>query len=273
MAVSPSAVPSRPIVSLRAARSTWAVGAIHGEREKLARLHGELGGRFEAGQNLIYLGNYLGCGSDVRGTIDELLVFRRAILARPRVWVDDVVFLRGRQEEMWSKLLQIQFAPNPAEVLRWLRAQGVAETIAAYGGSYERGLNVAGQGAMALTKWTSSLRDGMRGAEGHNALLSSLKHAAFLEDKALVFVHAGLDANRPLSEQGDAFWWAAADFDRIDQPYGEYRRVVRGYDPRHRGVAFGDFVATVDGGCGFDGSLAAVCFDDQGNPIDLIEVS
>ena len=268
MAVSP---PPRPLASLRSASATWAVGAIHGDREKLLRLHAEIDRRFEPGQNLVYLGNYLGRGPDVAGTINELLLFRRSILARPRVWVDDVVFLRGGQEEMWAKLLQIQFAPNPAEVIRWLDAHGVAATVRAYGGSLDHALDAASQGAMALTKWTSSLRDGMRVAAGHNALLAALKHAAYTEDKTLLFVNTGLDPNRPLSEQGDTFWWGAADFDHIHGPYGEFRRVVRGYDPRHRGLTLGESTATVDGGCGYDGTLIAVCFDEQGSPIDMVE--
>ena len=33
-------------------------------------------------------------------------------------FLGDIVFLRGSQEEMWQKLLELQFAPNPREVLR-----------------------------------------------------------------------------------------------------------------------------------------------------------
>ena len=263
--------PAKQIVALRSGRSIWAVGAIHGDIDRLTRLHALLEHRFKPGDLLIYLGNYFGHGPNVRQVVDELLLFRRTILARPNVWVDDIVFLRGCQEEMWSKLLQVQFAPNPIEVLHWLRTHGVGSTVAAYGGAIEHGLDEARQGAMALTKWTSSLRDGIRDADGHNALLSALKHAAFTGDKALLFVHSGLDAGRPLTEQGDTFWWGAADFDRIDGPYGEYRKVVRGYDSRHRGMVLSESTATVDAGCGFGGNLAAVCFDTDGKPIDLIE--
>lgn len=264
--------PAKPVVALRSGCSVWAVGAIHGDLDRLTKLHALLETRFTPGDLLIYLGNYFGHGARVRETIDELLLFRRATLARRNVWVDDIVFLRGCQEEMWSKLLQVQFAPNPIEVLRWLQAHGVGATVAAYGGAIEHGLAEAPQGALALTKWTSSLRDGIRDAAGHNALLSALKHAAFTGDKTLLFVHSGLDAGRPLTEQGDTFWWGAADFDRIDGSYGEYRKVVRGYDPRHRGMVLEEAITTVDAGCGFNGTLAAVCFDGEGKPIDLIEV-
>ena len=31
---------------------------------------------------------------------------------------NEIVFLRGAQEEMFSKLLQLQIAPNPQEIIR-----------------------------------------------------------------------------------------------------------------------------------------------------------
>ena len=74
----------------------------------------------------------------MRECIDELLLFRRAILARPDADCADIVFLRGAQEEMWQKLLQLQFAPNPVEVLQWMVAQGIEPTIRAYGASVKR---------------------------------------------------------------------------------------------------------------------------------------
>jgi serine/threonine protein phosphatase 1 len=260
-----------PIANLRGGRPTWAVAAINGEAGRLAELHRQLSEKFEPGHNLVYHGNYFGGGEDVAGTVDALLKFRCGLLARPGVWVDEIVYLRGAHEEMWQKLLQIQFAPNPLELLRWMEAQGIAQTIAAYGGTIAVGLDAARRGAIQLTKWTSSLRDGIRQTDGHNAFMSSLKHACVTTDRALLFVHSGLDASRPLSEQGDTFWWGAADFDRIDSPYGDFKRVVRGNDPRHRGIELDAVAATIDGGCGFGGPLVAVCFDEEGGAIDILE--
>ena len=76
------------------------MSAIHGESQHLSRLHGVLEGRFAAGDRLVYLGNYLGHGSGILDTIDELLLFRRALLARFTLFAGDIVFLRGAQEEM-----------------------------------------------------------------------------------------------------------------------------------------------------------------------------
>ena len=119
---------------LHSARRVWAVAAIHGEAARLARLQAALEQRFMPGDRLVYLGNFLGRGPQIRETLDLLLDFRRRLLARPLSFAYDIAYLRGGQEEMWQKLLQIQFAPNPREVLGWMLNQGVGATLAAYGG-------------------------------------------------------------------------------------------------------------------------------------------
>src|SRR5690242_7169626 len=97
-------------------RRIWAVGAVHGEVDRLAALHADLIRRFTPGDRLVYTGNMIGRGAAAVETLDELLSFRRALIAMPGMLASDVVYLRGSQEEMWQKLLQLQFAPNPAEV-------------------------------------------------------------------------------------------------------------------------------------------------------------
>lgn len=261
--------------TLTAPRRTWAVGSIHGEAAKLRALHDALIGRIKPGDNLVYLGNFLGRGPDVAGTVEELLNFRRAFMARrengTHVDTEDIVFLRGAQEEMWHKLLQIQFAPNPGEVLDWMLDQGVGATIRAYGANADQGRMAAREGAVALTQWTNGLRAAMRGQDGHNALVSALRRAAFTADNALLFVSAGIDPSRPLSEQSDAFWWGGKDFGSLETPYGGFTRVVRGFAKNHPGLAVGAATATVDGGAGFDGPLIAAGFDANGNLFDNLE--
>ncbi len=256
---------------LPAGRLTWAVGSVHGEADRLQALHAALLDKVAAGDTIIYLGNLLGRGPNVFDTLQEILLFRRALLARPGADIADFAFLRGSQEEMWHRLLQIQFAVNPKEVLSWMLAHGVEATVRAYGSSAKEGLDAAAQGAVSLTEWTSRLRKAMRAADGHNALLSALRRAAFTEDNALLFVHAGIDVSRPLSEQYDSFWWGATSFDTIDEPFCGFGRVVRGFDKGHHGIQVGQFTASVDGGCGFGGSLFAVCFDAGGELIDSVE--
>ena len=106
-------------------------------------------GSSSTGDRLVYLGNCLGHGAEVRGAIDELLGFRRQILARPGMFPFDIAYLRGAQEEMWQKLLQLQFAPNPREVLGWMLEHGVGATLSAYGGSIQQGIVAARDGPLA----------------------------------------------------------------------------------------------------------------------------
>ena len=105
----------KKFAQLRDARRVWAVAAINGAAQHLIRLHDTISDRFQEGDRIVYLGNYIGYGDAVLATIDELLDFRRRILGRQRGFACDVVFLRGAQEEMWQKLLQLQFAANPGE--------------------------------------------------------------------------------------------------------------------------------------------------------------
>lgn len=257
--------------TLRGSGRIWAVAAIHGEIDRLRALHDRLAMDAKAGDQIVYLGDYLGYGQAVRETIDELLIFRRSFLAKPGVEVDDVVYLRGAQEEMWQKLLQLQFAPNSVDVLKWMVEHGIGPTIAAYGGSIDEGLGSAREGILALTRWTSQLRQNMRTYDGHTALMSVLKHAAFTDDNTLLFVHAGLDPSRPLSAQIDAFWWGSAGFELLEGTYGGFKLVVRGSDRRRGGVRVGAYTATLDSGAGFGGPITCACFGADGNILQMLE--
>jgi serine/threonine protein phosphatase 1 len=256
---------------LRAARRVWAVAAIHGEAARVARLHQGLEQRFEPGDRLVYLGNILGRGPEVRESVDLILAFRRALLARPFAFASDIAFLRGAQEEMWQKLLQIQFAPNPREVLAWMLHQGVGATLAAYGGDVRQGEAAAREGALAMTRWSGGLRAMMQAQPGHFQLMAALRRAAFTDDHSLLFVSAGLDPERPLSEQSDSFWWGGAGFAGLTRAYGDFGRIIRGYDRSQGGLVNGPFTTTVDAGCGFGGPLVAVCFLPSGDAEELIE--
>ncbi len=243
----------------------WAVSSIHGEARGLAALHAALEERIVEGDRLVYLGNVLGRGGAVRTTVDQVLAFRRAFLAIPGNDVKDYAILRGAQEEMWNKLFELQFAVNPSDVLEWMLDHGVGSTIEAYGGNPREGLAAARQGTMMLNRWTANLRTAFGEAPGHRDFLSSLRQAAYTDDGALVFVNAGLDAERPLDAQNDAFWWEQQSFDRIDRPYFGCRQVVRGFDPARRGVVLTDHTASLDGRAGFGGApIAALVTPGEG---------
>ena len=256
---------------MRRSRRVWAVAAIHGEKARLQTLHRRLGQRLDRGDRLVYLGGYLGHGPEVAGTLDELITFRRLMLARRHAFPGDIAYLRGSQEEMWQKLLQLQFAPNPREVLEWMLERGMAQTLASYGADPRQGVAAARDGALATTRWTAGLRAAIDARPGHRQFLTQLKRAALTEEGTLLFVHAGVDPGKPLELQGDALWWGGANLLELDTPFGGFRRVVRGYDRRHGGFQESPFAASIDGGSGFGGKLLAACFSLEGEVVETLE--
>lgn len=250
----------------------WTIGAIHGDVDHLRAMHDALAGRIEPDDRLVYLGDILGYGSAIIETVDELLHFRATFLARPPfVHPDNFICLRGQQEEVWQKLLQLQFAVNPVEVLEWAFGHGADATLRAYGGDPDIAIACARGGPVAITRWAGEMRDAMRAHPGHMALLSSLRRAVWTDDGSLLFVNAGIDPKKPVARQSDAFWWGNSKFDRIDAPYAGFRTVVRGLDPVRRGFAMTPWTLTVDGGCGAGGHLMAVCLAPDGQILDRLD--
>jgi serine/threonine protein phosphatase 1 len=256
---------------LRRSARVWAVAAVHGEAPRLHALHRALWPRVQAGDRLVYLGNLMGRGAAVRETIDLLLEFRRHLIARPGFFAADVAYLRGSQEEMWDKLLQLQFAPNPREVLDWMLAQGLGATLEAYGTAPAEAARQARGGAVGLARWTGGLRRAVQAAPGHGAFMSALRRAAYTDDGRLLFVHAGVDPERPLTAQNDALWWGHPGGYPPAAPFDGFAQVVRGFDRAHGGVQLFACATSIDAGCGFGGPLVAACFGMDGRIADLIE--
>ncbi len=253
------------------ARRVWAVAAIHGEVNRLAALHARLAARLDLGDRLVYLGNYLGYGAAPAPTLDALILFRRLFLSRRNAFPGDIAFLRGTQEEMWQKLLELQFAPNPREVLPWMLEHGLDKTLTSYGVEAREGIVACREGVLALTRWTATVRSAIDARAGHRALLSALRRAAFTDDGRLLFVHAGIEPDKPLDLQGDAFWWCERDILKLTAPYAGYARVVRGIDRLHAGLVETPHAVSIDAGSGFGGPLLAVCFAPDGTVVEQIE--
>jgi len=255
------------------AKRIWAIGSIHGEVDTLQSVHKTLISKFRRGDKLVYLGNYFGNSDFNKETFNELLVARRKLMSLPEVFMpEDFVYLRGAREEMFFKALQIQFAPNPVEVMDWLLDHGLASSLAAYGESEKTARGIVRQGTMALTRWTNGIRRTIQACPGHLELTSSLKRACFTGDGKLLFVHASIDPSRPLTMQKDQFWWDNGNFDKIDEKFSDFSKVIRGYDHAKGGIQLDrQFTATVDGGCGRGGKLHAICFSPDGVKHDEIK--
>jgi serine/threonine protein phosphatase 1 len=264
----------RRIARLPPAERIWAIAAVHSDVKRLRAVHNRLRDALRTGDRVVYLGNLIGWNPEVCTTLDELLAFRREVIARPGGFACDVVYLRGRQEVMWQKLLQLQFTPDPVRALEWMLPRGVQATLSAYGGDAQAGERAARAGTMALTRWTGKLRQAMKAQPGHVDLLGRLRSAAVSHEGELLFVNTGLDPAKPLDAQQDLFWWHGAGFNALDGTHGynRFARVVRGFDPGQRGVTNERAKLSLDAGAGFGGPLVAACLDPAGRVVDRIEV-
>jgi serine/threonine protein phosphatase 1 len=264
----------RTLALLGAPSRIWTVSAIHADAPRLRGLHDAIYERIRPGDRLVYLGNYFGQGPAPGETVDELLGFRRMVMALPGMMADDIVYLRGGHEDLWQKLLQVQFFPHPANALGWLLQHGLAAPLHSYGINWRDGVAAAREGVVALTRWTCKIRDSIRSRPGHDVFAMQWRRAAHTATESpapILFVHAGIDPALPLEGQGDNFCWGGENFNDIHLPYDPFARVVRGYDPHHGGVHINGVTATIDGGCGYGGSLIGAGFDQAGNLFEMLE--
>lgn len=254
--------------------AVWVISAIHAENEKLMAAHDYLYSRIRPGDRIVYTGNVTGHGPAPIETLDEILTFRRGVLALPGMMPGDFIYLRGGQEEMWEKLQQIQFARNPHQVLEWMFSNGITQTLEAYGMCPAEAFRAADEGVMAMTKWTSHLRRSICRYPGHDIFQCQLKRAAYTNPQSelpVLFVHAGINPEKPLQEQGDSLWWGGKIFDHIGLPCFPFQKVVRGFDHEHEGMRSTGSATTLDGGCGFGGSLVCAGLDPVGEVFDIAE--
>lgn len=87
----------------------------------------------------------------------------------------------------------------------------------------------------------------------------------------LLFVHAGIDPSRPLVAQGDSFWWGGPAFDQLTEPFENFKRVYRGFDPAGHGARLDDYAVTLDTASASPGTLIAAVIAPDGQIIDIIK--
>ena len=263
------------LVNLGNPTQIWAIPAIHSAVEDLTLLHNNILEQIKPGDRVVYLGNYTGYGADAIACIDEILAFRRMLLSIKGMIPSDIVYLKGVQEEMLAKLLQLQFASNPSDVLLWMLGNGLNATLNDYAICQHDGIEACRRGIMDITKWTQSIRAAIRKQPGHEDFMVAQRRAAYTcinkHESPLLFVHAGLNIGKPLEEQGDSLWWEAQSFEAINAPYAPFGKVVRGYDPAHKGMHMNCVTATIDDGCGFGGSLICAGFGSDGQVSEILQ--
>ena len=220
-------------VELKKSNKIWAIGSIHSNLKSFTSIKEFLLRNFEANDKLIFLGNVIGLGKNSKETLSSVIDLRFNLMSKFTLKPESIVFLRGAQEEMFSKLLQLQLAPNPSEVIEWMFDHGVNETIKSYGFTEKEVKNISSSGTLNISKWTSNLNKVLNKNPGHTQYFLNLKHAAYSNTKKILFVNRGVDITRPLSAQNDCFWWGFQNFSLIDRPYKTFLRIVRGYESEH----------------------------------------
>lgn len=263
------------LVNLGNPRQIWAIPAIHSAAGELTALHDTILRHITPGDRIAYLGNYTGYGENALDSINEILAFRRLVLSIPGMIPSDIIYLKGAQEEMLSKLMQLQFASNASDVLLWMLGNGLNATLNDYDVCAHDGIEACRRGVMDITRWTQNIRSKIRAHAGHEDFMVSQHRAAYTCTEAhpspLLFVHAGINIGRPLIEQGDSLWWESQSFEAINTPYAPFEKVVRGYDPAHKGMNLNCVTATIDDGCGFGGSLVCTSFGADGQVSDILQ--
>ena len=266
-------MPGATIARLSKGGRIWALGAQEGDHGALAILAGELLQRWQRGDNLVVLGNMLGAKGNPARLLDLLLRLRRRLLATNLAC--DVFFLRGAQEEMWHKVLSLQFAMAPLDVLDWMLGRGLGASIEAYGGNVEEGRIACRTGRpVAIARWTIGLRELQMARAGHAELLNSLMRAAISPDGAMLLSAAGADATRPIDDQADAFWWNGQNDAALDTALARgaeagwqgVTRLVRGTGASDGEAVDNRRVLTVT-----RGRPALVAIDAMGTLLDRIE--
>jgi len=210
----------------------WAIGSIHSNLSSFNSLKNFILSNFKNGDKIVFLGNVIGLGLESRKTLSSVIEFRFKLMSKYLLNKEDVIFLRGAQEEMLSKVLQLQTAPNPYEIIEWMFDHGVDATIKSYGFEIDEIINISTSSTVNISKWTSKLNKSIQSNPGHKEYLLNLKHAAYSSTKKILFVNRGVDISRPLSAQSDCFWWGFHNFSQIENPYKSFIRIVRGYQSK-----------------------------------------
>ena len=120
-------------VELKTSNKIWAIGSIHSNLKSFKSIKEFILNNFELNDKLIFLGNVIGLGNNSKETLNSVIDLRFNLMSKFKLKPQSIVFLRGAQEEMFSKLLQLQLAPNPREIIEWMFEHGVNKTIRSYG--------------------------------------------------------------------------------------------------------------------------------------------
>ena len=167
-------------VELKETSKIWAIGSIHSNLKSFSAIKKYILDHFTNSDKLIFLGNIIGLGDESKETLSSVIDLRFKLMSKFKLKPESIVFLRGAQEEMFSKLLQLQLAPNPIEILEWMFEHGVNKTIESYGFSENEIKSLASSGTINISKWTSSLNKSIQDNPVHTDYFLNLNSPLYL---------------------------------------------------------------------------------------------
>ena len=249
----------------------WAIGAVNGKAELFQSICSQIIEKSNLNDRLVFTGNLIGRNNnkinESKKVIDIALKLRAIFMTNSSFDIRDIVFLRGCYEELLDKSRELHMSPNPLELVDWMYSRGLDEILESYNISSSLLHHAAREGAAALSRASVEINLAIDNNPGHINYMSSLKRLAYNDEKTILFVSAGLAKNKSLEEQGDELWWGGG-FANLDQPYNDLSRLVRGYDPKRKGLASGKIGVTLDGG---EDQVFAALFDKEGVILETIQ--
>jgi serine/threonine protein phosphatase 1 len=198
----------------------FAIGDIHGYLNKLKRLIGRIKPDAEK-DLLVFIGDYIDRGPDSKGVVDYLINLQSR-------QATNMVCLLGNHEKMF-----MDYLTNGKEKWGFLMNGGV-DTLKSYNIKEDQSKKVL--------------------PKEHLAFFKSLR--PYYETEDYIFVHAGLRAGIPLSEQKlDDLIWIRKEFTESNYNFGKL--VIFGHTPLSRPLVAPTKIG-IDTGAGYDGKLTAL---------------
>jgi len=233
----------------------YAIGDIHGCLNELTSLHKKIltNDKFKVKEDLlIYLGDYIDRGLKSKQVIDQIIKIKNEKIK--------TIHLMGNHEEF-----MVNFLFNKSNNIKnWLKF-GVDQTFKSYGIEIVEFIKNGFEDTI-IDKLRDILLEKM-GSE-HIDFFMSLK-TSFSSEKYL-FVHAGIDPNKKLTEQTkEDYLWSRSDI-FFDKDFKAEKIIVHGHTPEENIVNY-PFRINIDTGCFFSGKLSCVCLNDKNNHREFIE--